>query len=232
MLKALDHLVMAIDRNKLDEIRQQLYDAGFAPGGDPGSHDTTETADENFVYANGAYLELVWELRDGSGPAIWFERIPRLQGVGFSTSDYAADIASWMQEENAWDIQVSKELEDGGRFYARGSGPIPMLENEFYVFIMDREQPRMALGAAPRLRRLTFAGTEADVWRERLGRWLDLPQDDEGYSFDGTQFRFEPDSVSGTWVSLLYTVPSGGGSIPLAHGELSLVPEDEWSQGE
>lgn len=229
MLMALDHLVLAIDRRQLDDLRQQLYAAGFLPAGDPGDNDGHETSDENFVYANGAYLELVWERRDGAGPPIWFKRIPRLQGVGFSTNDYAGDIAPWMGEEGAWDVQVSKVLADGQRFFARGSGPIPMEENEFYLFIMDREQPRMVLGAEPRLRRLTFSGTDAEVWRERLGRWLKLPQADGGYVFDGTEFRFEPDSYDGSWVSLMYTVPSGGGSIPLAHGELALVPESEWA---
>jgi hypothetical protein len=231
MLKALDHLVMAIDRDRLDDIRQQLYAAGFWPGGDPGEHETTKTADENFVYADGAYLELVWELSDASGPSVWFERIPRLQGVGFSSDDYAADIAPWKDEDGAWDVRYAKVLEDGSRFEVRGGGPIAMFDNEFYIFVMDRELPRFPLGAEPRLRRLTFAGTDAELWRERLARWTPMPESDGGgYVFDGTEFRFEPDSFPGSWVSLLYTVPGEGATIPLAHGELVLLQESEWSE--
>jgi hypothetical protein len=226
---ALDHLVMAIDREQLAATGEALRAAGFEPGGDDGDHTNTETADQNWVYANGAYLELVWERAHGSGPAVWFERIPRLQGVGFTTNDYRGDIEPWMSEEGAWDLQVSKVLADGKRFFARGSGPIPMFENEFYVFIMDREQPRFPLGARPTLRRLRFAGTDADEWRARLGKWLHLPEQDGGYQFDGVEFSFEPDSYPGTWVSLVYTVPTGAATIPLAHGELRLLSEVDWS---
>src|SRR5690242_2060333 len=86
----IDHIIVAVDRDEQPTISSKLRAAGFVHG-DAGRH-PSGTANENVAYRTGAFLELLYEQEPGSGPPVWFRETPRIQGIGFATTDYEHDI--------------------------------------------------------------------------------------------------------------------------------------------
>jgi hypothetical protein len=137
VITEIDHIILAVARAEQPRRSARLQQAGFVHG-DAGRH-PSGTANENLAFAGGGFIELLYEQSTGSGPPVWFAETPRVQGIGFSTTDYDGDTAQWTGLPGAWNRLFHKDLEDGGESVSRAAGPLPM--DEFYTFIMDRPAP-------------------------------------------------------------------------------------------
>jgi hypothetical protein len=220
VITEVDHLILAIDRDRHAELSSRLHEAGFVHA-DAGAH-PGGTANENVAFAGGAFLELLFEQSPGSGPAAWFGETPRLQGIGFSTSDFARDSATFLENPGAWDEIFAKVLDDGTKVSSRAAGPVP--RNEFYVFCMARAAPPWrGLGATPRLVEVRFTGREHGLWRERFSDWFSLrPSGDDLLCGDVT-FGFEDGPHPQMRGSLTFAVDQAAGVIPISGGTIELV---------
>ncbi|HEY7145498.1 MAG TPA: VOC family protein [Streptosporangiaceae bacterium] len=220
MLTQIDHIIVAVSGAEHRALSARLAQAGFLHG-DAGRH-PGGTANENVAFAGGGFLELLYEQEPGSGPPVWFADTPRVQGIGFSTSDYDADIAAWGTPEGSWNRIFPKVLDTGEPSQCRAAGPLPM--HEFYVFYMDRPAPSFAdLAATPRLTGVTFRGAGHQLWRDRFASWFRLPAADGGLRGGDVTFRFEPGDHSAVRLSLAFAVRRGEGSIPISGGTIELV---------
>src|ERR1700686_4502405 len=169
MITQIDHIILSVAKEGLTPLSNRLREAGFVHG-DAGRH-PGGTANENVAFNGGAFVELLYEQSSGSGPAVWFRETPRVQGIGFSTTNYEGDIASWISLPSAWNRPFHKPLEDGRQMTSQAAGPLPM--EEFYVFCMDREAPPFSnLGASAKLESITFVGSEVALWRSRFENWF------------------------------------------------------------
>jgi Glyoxalase-like domain len=220
VLTGIDHLILAARREDITSLEERLYGAGFRRG-DGGSHVGGATANSNVYFAKGAFIELLFEQATGSGPNEWFARVPRIQGVGFMSTDLRSDAEAWSDSPEAWDREFSRVRDDGVTTTSHAAGPVRM--GEFYVFAMDRAEGRYADDATPQLVRLEFRGRDADVWATRLHRWLRLePSGDGRFVLNNLEFLFEADDEPAVNVSPTFRVRQGDGLIPLANAVLAL----------
>ena len=220
MLTQIDHIIIAVSSAEQQAISARLKEAGFVHG-DAGRH-PSGTANENVAFASGAFLELLYEQQPGSGPTVWFADTPRVQGIGFSTTDYATDIAAWGSPPGSWDRIFPKTMANGEPSQCRAAGPLPM--QELYVFYMDRPAPEFGgLGATARLTGVTFRGADHQLWRERFQNWFRLPAADGVLRCGEVGFGFEPGEHSAVRLSLTFAVQQGEGSIPISGGTIELV---------
>jgi hypothetical protein len=218
----IDHIIVAVSSADQPALSARLKEAGFVHG-DAGRH-PGGTANENVAFASGAFLELLYEQEPGSGPAVWFGDTPRVQGIGFSTADYAADIAAWGRPPGSWDRTFPKILDNGQPSECRAAGPLPM--QEFYVFYMDRPAPDFGgLGATARLTGVTFRGADHQLWQDRFRTWFRLPAAGRNLSCGDVTFRFEPGDHSAVRLSLTFAVRQGEGTIPISGGTIELVKD-------
>jgi Glyoxalase-like domain len=219
----IDHIIVAVRTADHPALSARLKEAGFVHG-DAGRH-PGGTANENVAFASGAFLELLYEQEPGSGPDVWFRDTPRVQGIGFSTADYDADIAAWGTPPGSWNRIFPKTLANGEPSECRAAGPLPM--QEFYVFYMDRPAPTFAgLGATARLAGVTFRGAEHQLWRDRFRTWFRLPDADGILTCGDVGFSFEPGDHGAVRLSLTFAVQQGEGSIPISGGTIELVRAD------
>jgi hypothetical protein len=221
VITEIDHIIVAVDREEQPSIAATLRANGFVHG-DAGKHQTG-TANENIAYATGAFLELLYEQETGSGPEVWFTETPRIQGLGFATTDYKRGLALFGDLPTAWDRDFPKTLTNGDQVSVHAGGPLPL--EEFYPFLMDRPAPTFAdRGATAQLREVTFAGEEHALWRERLQTWFGLPNRGEALTAGDVPLTFRPGPHPRIRLSLAFDVEGPGGSIPLAGGTILLNP--------
>ncbi len=222
MITQIDHIIVSVEKGRLPDLSARLKQAGFVHG-DSGRH-PGGTANETLAFEGGAFIELLYEQSIGSGPAIWFRETPRVQGVGFSTTDYSADIAAWISLSTAWNRTFHKVFEDGREMSSRAAGPLPM--EEFYVFCMDRAAPPFHdRGASAKLQRITFAGMERELWHRRFRDWFGLREDRDTLMCGDVELRFQDGPHPSIRASLRFVVPEGGGTIPISGGVIELVEE-------
>jgi hypothetical protein len=220
MITEIDHIIIAVDRPQQGELSERLKRAGLVHG-DAGRH-PTGTANENVAFSSGGFLELLYEAEPGAANPVWFAETPRVQGVGFSTTDYAADVAGFTQDDGSWNRVFTKEQDDGSRTAILAAGPLPM--NEFYPFVMDRPSPPFAdLGATARLTSLTFAGARHAHWRERFQEWFSLSERNGGLLAGDVELRFVDGPHPDMRTSLELAVSDAAGSIPISGGAIELV---------
>lgn len=220
----IDHIIVAVTAAQRLELSAQLQAAGFVHG-DAGRH-PGGTANENVAFASGGFLELLYEQEPGSGPRAWFADTPRVQGIGFSTTDYHRDISAWGSPPGSWDEHFPKVLASGETSQCRAAGPLPRAE--FYVFYMDRPAPSFgSLGATARLTGITLRGADHLLWRSRLRTWFGLAE--EGgqrgqLHCAGVRFSFEPGEHEAIRLSLAFAVPPGhAATIPVSGGVIELT---------
>lgn len=220
MITQIDHIILSVAQEGLPELSDRLKQAGFVHG-DAGQH-PGGTANENVAFRGGAFIELLHEQSPGSGPAVWFRETPRIQGIGFSTTDYEGDIAPWISLSTAWNRPFHKMLEDGRQMTSQAAGPLPM--EEFYVFCMDREGPPFSsLGATAKLESITFAGSEAGLWHNRFRDWFGLKELRNSLLCGDVQLRFEEGPHPRIRASLRFLVQTRGGTIPVSGGSIELL---------
>jgi hypothetical protein len=224
MIVSIDHLVFAASSEQDRELRDRLADAGFYPEAFRLEFPESGVASESLSFSGGGFVEFVVELDTSLSPRVWFHETPRLIGLGFSSDDFDAD-TGWSSEPDGWVMSEDHILPDGSRINIHAAGPHHHL-SDFYVFVMDRPQgqlefPRRLSG--PKLRRISFGGSEADQWRHRLGGWLGLSEDSEGLRVGDVELRFHQSSDPTLRVSPTFDVSTGASEIPLARGEIELV---------
>jgi hypothetical protein len=221
VITEIDHIIVAVDRDEHPAVASTLRANGFAHG-DAGRH-PGGTANENMAYATGAFLELLYEQETGSGPAVWFKETPRIQGLGFATTDYERGVAAFRDLPTAWDRDFPKTLSNGDQVSVRAAGPLPL--EEFYPFLMDRPAPTFGdRGATALLREVTFAGEEHALWRERMRTWFGLPERGEALLAGDVLLTFRRGPHPRIRLALAFDVEGEGGSIPLAGGTILLNP--------
>jgi Glyoxalase-like domain len=221
VITEIDHIIVAVDRNEHPAMASTLRSNGFEHG-DAGRH-PGGTANENMAYATGAFLELLYEQETGSGPDVWFKETPRIQGLGFATTDYERSVAAFRDLPAAWDRDFAKTLSNGDQVSVRAAGPLPL--EEFYPFLMDRPAPTFGdRGATALLREVTFAGEEHALWRERMRSWFGLPERGEALSAGDVLLTFRRGPHPRIRLSLAFDVEGEGGAIPLAGGTILLNP--------
>jgi hypothetical protein len=221
VITEIDHIIVAIDRDEQSRVTTTLFENGFAHG-DAGRH-PSGTANENIAFAPGAFLELLYEQETGSGPAVWFAETPRIQGIGFATTEYEEGVSRFRNVPGSWDRDFPKVLTSGESVSVRAAGPLPL--EEFYPFLMDRPAPTFGdRGATAKLREVTFAGQEHAAWRERMLAWFALPERDGALAVGDVLLTFEEGPHPAIRLSLAFDVDGPGGTIPLAGGAIVLNP--------
>jgi hypothetical protein len=216
VILGIDHVILAIDRQDHPRISERLRAAGFAHA-DAGRHVGQGTANENLALAGGAYLELLFPDPPPDPTEAWFDPVPRILGVCFTSSDIDADSAAWEGDEGAWTQDLHKTLDDGTSVHFRLAGPHDR-DGVFFVFLLERQQPAFGeLGATARLERLTFSGSDAGRWRESFARWLG-----DGAGAGEVDIRFEETEGSPLTIDATFAVPVGEGELPLAAGRIEL----------
>jgi hypothetical protein len=220
MITEIDHIIIAVDREEQPKLSDRLKRAGLVHG-DAGRH-PTGTANENLAFSSGGFLELLYEVQPGAANPVWFAETPRVQGIGFSTTDYAADIDGFTQAAGSWDRIFTKEHADGSHTEIRAAGPLPM--DEFYPFVMDRPAPTFGdRGATARLTTLTFAGARSGHWRKRFLEWFRLPERDGALLAGDVVLRFVDGPHPDMRMSLELVAPGSRGTIPISGGAIELV---------
>jgi hypothetical protein len=215
MIRGIDHVILATDRTAHPAISERLRDAGFVHA-DAGRHDGQGTANENLALAGGAYLELLFPDPPPEPERAWFEPVPKILGICFTSTDVDADSAAWAGDDGAWTQDLHKTLDDGTAVHFRLAGPHAR-GGGFFVFLLERQAPAFDdFGATARLERLTFTGADAARWRESLTRWLgvDASVGDVELRYDASDGPFAVDAT--------FAVPQGEGDVPLALGRLEL----------
>jgi hypothetical protein len=205
-------------------IRDQLETAGFVPQSFRLDFAAIGAASESLSFAGGGFVEFVVELDSNRSPGVWFDRTPRLMGLGFSSDDFGSD-TDWPGEPDSWVMDEDHVLPDGSRLNIHAAGPHHHL-SEFYVFVMDRPDgllqfPRQ--GDGPRLRRISFVGSKADLWRQRLAGWLELPEDASCLRVGEVELHFRESAESTLHVSPTFEVEAAESEIALARGRIELA---------
>jgi hypothetical protein len=224
MIFAIDHLVFSASPSDSRGIRDQLETAGFVPESFGLDFAEIGAASESLSFAGGGFVEFVVELDSDRSPRVWFGETPRLMGLGFSSDDFGSD-SDWPSEPESWVMDEDHVLPDGSRLNIHAAGPHQHL-SDFYVFVMDRPDgllqfPPRADG--PRLRGISFVGSEADLWRRRLAGWLKLPGDASGLRVGDVALRFQESAEPGLHVSPTFEVDAAARDIELARGRIELA---------
>jgi hypothetical protein len=212
----IDHLVLAGTRPDHATLRERLVPSGFVPVPGRLRFDEIGAHSESLAYAGGAFVEVVYEVREGAAPRVWFdEHVPRVMGIGVSTDDFEHDTAGW-----EWTMDEEQVLDDGSTLRIHAAGPHAHL-SPLYVFAMDRPDRVLdhpGLGGRARLVELWFEGRECGAWRERLDGWLGTAD-----AIGEVALRFVENSRDGIAVTPVFAVSGSAGSVPLAVGAIELV---------
>jgi hypothetical protein len=222
MITGIDHLILAIDRGALPAIEDDLFRVGFEHG-DAGVHEAG-TANHNIAFAGGAFVELLYQHLPGGGRPMWFGRVPRLQGIGFTSNDYDTDIARFLHKPDAWDEDFPKVLTSGERVSVHAAGPTK--RDEFYPFVMKREKPPFdKTGARATLTSIVFSGrdTEVEYWRDGFRRWFALPESEGSLHVgDDIEISFRPEASESMNIFAHFSSPVGADAA-IGHA-LTVVP--------
>ena len=176
MIFGVDHVVFASTAADRRGIGDRLESAGARAESFTLDFPEDGVSSDSWSLASGAYLEFVVERPGRSGPSRWFDAPTRVIGVGFSSDDFAADVA-WPGEEGRWRLDEEVVLPDGSHHRIVAAGPHEHA-SPFYVFVMDRPGRRLDFPpneAAPRLIGIDLRGAEAVEFGTRVAGWLGQP---------------------------------------------------------
>jgi hypothetical protein len=217
LIFSIDHIVFAATPEQRDEVMGALRQAGFPPVDFRLDFPENASASESVGFRGGSSLEFVFETGPPGGPAEWFGQVPRVIGLGFSSDDFERDTA-WDPDPGAW---VMPEQQG----FPNSAGPHEHF-SDFYVFVMNRKDRVLqfpGLTEGPRLARITLTGADAGLWRERLGRWLQLPARADGLAVGDVELAFEEGPHPSVRATLSFEVAGDPAVIPLAAGEIILT---------
>jgi hypothetical protein len=214
MFFGIDHIVLCGSQDDHSDLVARLGPAGFVPVPGRLRFDADGVHSESLAYRGGGFVEVVYPVA-ASPPAAWFsDEVPRVIGIGVSSDSFEEDTAGWL-----WTMDEELQLDDGTRHRIHAAGPHEH-QSELYVFAMDRPDRSLdhpGLGGQAALERLTFAGGEHALWRDRLRGWLG-----ESDRIGDVELRFEPAPHAGARVSLTFAVPAAPGKVDLAAGAIEL----------
>jgi hypothetical protein len=223
MIFSIDHIVFAASSEQDRELRDRLAASGFHSESFRLEFPESGVASESLSFTGGGFVEFLVECDTARSPRVWFHETPRLIGLGFSSDDFDTD-TRWSSEPEGWVMNEDHVLPNDSRITIRAAGPHRHL-SDFYVFVMDRphglEFPDRPSG--PKLRRISFVGGEADLWRRQLGGWLGLPDSCDGLRVGDVELRFGQSADGRFSVSPTFDVRTGASVIRLARGEIELV---------
>jgi hypothetical protein len=228
---SVDHIVFAATPDQSRELREALVDAGFHVESFSLEFPEIGARSESVSFAGGGFAEFVAGTDQALIPRVWFEEIPRIIGLGFSSDEFDTD-TSWF-ESGAWVMNEDHTLPDGTRLNIHAAGPHPHF-SDFFVFVMDRAQGHLQFPEreqGPRLCRLSFAGGGAELWRDRLVEWLRLTQDSSSLRVGDVELEFATRSEPGVRVSALFEDTRSSKRIPLNGGSIELVSGPSLSLG-
>jgi hypothetical protein len=212
----IDHLVLAGTRADHAALSERLSSSGFVPVPGRLRFDEIGAHSESIAFARGAFVEVVYEVRAGAAPRVWFDgALPRVMGIGVASDDFERDTAGW-----EWTMDEEQVLDDGSTLRIHAAGPHEHL-SELYVFAMDRPDRVLdhpGLGGTARLVELWFEGRGCEAWSERLERWLG-----SGDAVGDVALRYVEGSRPGVTVTPVFAVPDGAGTVALAAGALELI---------
>jgi len=222
---AIDHIVFAATPEQSREMREALVGLGFSSEAFSLAFPEIGATSESVSFVGGGFVEFVARIDEARAPGIWFNEIPRIIGVGFSSDDFDAD-THWAIESHGWVMNEDHALPDGSCLNIHAAGPHSHF-SDFYVFVMDRPEgllqfPERKQGG-PRLRRLTFAGEAADSWRERLREWLGLAENANVLYVGDVELTFRRRSRPGICVTPLFEDARQRRHIPLSEGAIELL---------
>lgn len=216
MIFGIDHLVLSGSQDDLKRLRERLGPAGFVPVPGRLRFEEIGAHSESLAYHGGGFVEVVYEVRPGEAPRAWFDGgIPRVIGIGVSSDDFERDTPGWL-----WTMDEEMPLDDGSTLRIHAAGPHEH-QSPLYLFAMDRPDRRLDhphLGGTAELLSLTFAGQEAEFWRERLEEWLDRSD-----AIGEVGLHFLSGEELDVVVTPQFAVPAATGTVPLAAGSLELV---------
>jgi hypothetical protein len=212
----IDHLVLCGGRDDLERLRSRLRPAGFVPVPGKLRFDEIGAHSESLAYRGGGFVEVVYEVRAGAAPQLWFDGpVPRVIGIGVSSDDFERDTAGWF-----WTMDEEQLVEEGTSLRIHAAGPHEHL-SPLYLFAMDRPERMLDhphLGGLAKLTALTFDGQETARWRRRLDEWLG-----DSDAIGDVQLRFVDGDEPGAVVTPTFKVPAAAGAVPLAAGLIELV---------
>jgi hypothetical protein len=212
----IDHLVFAGTRADHAALGERLASSGFVAVPGRLRFDEIGAHSESLAYADGAFIEVVYEVADGVAPRVWFDGpVPRLMGIGVSSDDFDRDTAGW-----EWTMDEEQTLDDGSTLRIHAAGPHEHL-SPLYVFAMDRPDRVLdhpGLGGTARLVELRFEGRDHLRWRTRIERWLGRAD-----AVGDVALRFVPGPLAGVVVTPVFAVTGGAGCVELAAGAIELV---------
>jgi hypothetical protein len=222
MIFGVDHIVFASTPAERREIGERLKSAGARAEAFTLDFPEDGVSSDSWSLASGAYLEFVVEQPGRSGPPLWFDAPTRVIGIGFSSDDFAADVA-WPGEADRWQMDEVIVLPDGTRHRIVAAGP-HLHASPFYVFVMDR--PGRGLDfppneAAPALVGIDLHGAEAVEFGTRVAGWLGLPLEGGAFRAGDCEIRLLDGSEPGVRASLRLASEAAA-DIPLAVGRIEI----------
>lgn len=220
---SVDHVVFAATSQQASELITALQGYGFSPLDFHLDFPDDYLASDSVGLQGGISLEFVYETAEHEGPTAWFDQVPRVIGIGFSSDDFAVD-TTWEGDPGAWTM-----TEQQG--FPSAAGPHEH-QSDFYVFVMNRKNgvlqfPELTDG--PQLEEITLAGAESASWRERLQRWLGLKADGGSLAVGDTRITFANGQAASVRASLTLQASQNPVVIPLATGEIRLIDGPERS---
>jgi hypothetical protein len=223
---SIDHIVFAATRKQRDDLMAELGQLGFRPEAFTLEFPEIGATSESLSFSEGAFVEFVVCDDERLAPTLWFERTPRVIGLGFSSDDFAAD-TDWWDWREAWRMNEDHVLPGGDVLNIHAAGPHKH-RSPFYVFVMDRSDGRLEFPSnvsGPKLERIAIAGRRAEDWRRQLSDWLRMPWEREKPMVGATELTFADGDHADVAVSLVFSDAGGAASeISLAAGTLSVRP--------
>ena len=223
MIFSVDHFVFAATRRQASDMITTLHGYGFSVVDFHLDFPDDHLASDSVGLGGGISLEFVYETAEHEGPSAWFDQVPRVIGIGFSSDDFAVDTA-WDGDAGAWTMPAQQGMPNA-------AGP-HQHQSDFYVFVMNRKDRTLQfpeLTDGPRLEQVTLAGADSAIWRERVQRWLGLKADGGSLVVGDTEITFADGHAAGVRASLTLQASQGPAVIPLATGEIRLVAAPETS---
>ncbi len=226
MFFAVDHLVFAATVAEKERFAKRLERSGFVRVPGRLRFDEIGAHSESLTFEGGGFVEFVYEVQAGRAPRAWFAaEVPRLIGIGLASDDFENDVSAWTSLPGSWVMNEAQVLEHGSSLQIHAAGPHQHL-SRFYVFAMDRASGSLEypeLGAEARLTRLTFAGSQAERWRERLTSWFGFQHAPAGLQIGGVALDFETGHKAQVRVTPTFGVRDEPGEVSLAAGFIELV---------
>jgi hypothetical protein len=220
---SIDHVVFSATKQQASELITTLHGYGCVPVEFHLDFPEDHLASDSVGLSGGILLEFVYETADHTGPAAWFDQVPRVIGIGFASDDFAAD-TPWDRDAGAWTMREQQGMPSA-------AGPHEH-QSDFYVFVMNRKDGVLQLpelSSGPRLAQITLAGGASVIWHERLQRWLKLNPNGDCLAAGDTRITFADGPATSVRADLTLTASQSPGVIPLSEGEIRLIDAPETS---